>query len=105
MDPGLKSTGGDMKFITLCDSTGFIECEIFAEAYRRWGLATIRWPVVEVEATVTPFENGNGYTLDVQRAGKPRPTHGAWRAALSLPLRAADSELTRSVAQLPQEEP
>jgi DNA polymerase III alpha subunit len=67
-----QSTGGDMKFITLCDYTGFIECEIFAEAYRRWGLATIRWSVVEVEGTVTPFENGNGFTLDVQRVGKPR---------------------------------
>jgi DNA polymerase III alpha subunit len=67
-----QSTGGDMKFVTLCDYTGFIECEIFAAAYRRWGLATIRWPVVEVEATVTPFENGNGFTLDVQRLGKPR---------------------------------
>ncbi len=68
-----QATGGDMKFITLVDYTGFIECEIFAQAYRLWGLATIRWPVVEVEGTVTPFENGNGFTLDVQRVGKPRP--------------------------------
>jgi DNA polymerase III alpha subunit len=67
-----QSNGGEMKFITLCDYTGFIECEIFAEPYCRWGLATIRWPVVEVEATVTPFENGNGFTLDVQRVSKPR---------------------------------
>jgi DNA polymerase III alpha subunit len=65
-------TGDDMKFITLCDYSGFIECEIFAHAYRRWGLATVRWPVVEVEAVVTAFDNANGCTLAVQRIGKPR---------------------------------
>ncbi len=68
-----QRNGDTMKFITLCDYTGFIECEIFADAYRRWGLATVRWPVVEVEATVASFDNGNGFTLDVQRIGKPRP--------------------------------
>ena len=67
-----QSTGETMKFITLCDYTGFIECEIFAEAYRRWGLATVRWPGVEVEGTVSVFDNGNGFTLDVQRISKPR---------------------------------
>jgi hypothetical protein len=61
-----------MKFITLCDYTGFIECEIFAQAYRKWGLATIRWPVVEIEATVAVFDNGNGFTLSVLRIAKPR---------------------------------
>lgn len=61
-----------MKFITLCDYTGFIECDILAEAYRLWGLATVRWPVVEVEATVTAFDNANGFTLDVHHVGKPR---------------------------------
>ncbi len=64
--------GENMKFITICDYTGFIECEIFAEAYARWGLATVRWPVVEVEAIVTAFDNANGCTLDVQRISLPR---------------------------------
>ncbi len=67
-----QSTGDAMKFITLCDHTGFIECEIFADAYRRWGLATVRWPVVEVRATVAMFENGNGLTLNVHGVRKPR---------------------------------
>jgi len=70
-------TGEDMKFITLCDHTGFIECEIFAESYRRWGLATVRWPVVEVEAVVTVFDNANGCTLDVQRISRPRRQAGS----------------------------
>ena len=65
-------TGDQMKFITICDHTGIIECEMFAAAYRRFGIATVRFPVVEVEATVTCFENGHGCTLDVQSVGKPR---------------------------------
>jgi error-prone DNA polymerase len=65
-------TGDQMKFITICDYTGIIECEIFAQTYRRFGLETVRHPVVEVEARVTPFDNGAGCTLDVLRVGKPR---------------------------------
>jgi len=61
-----------MKFITICDHMGVIECEIFAMPYRRFGLATVQFAAVEVEATVTPFDNGLGCTLDVQRVGKPR---------------------------------
>ena len=54
-----------MKFITICDYTGIIECEIFAQTYRRFGLETVRHPVVELEARVTPFAGGLGCTLDV----------------------------------------
>jgi error-prone DNA polymerase len=64
--------GDQMKFITICDHTGIIECEIFAVAYRRFGLATVQFAVVEVEGMVTAFDNGLGCTLDVQRVGKPR---------------------------------
>ena len=32
----------------------------------------VRYPVLEVEATVERFENGRGYSLRVLRAGKPR---------------------------------
>ncbi|MDB6132527.1 MAG: polymerase [Verrucomicrobiales bacterium] len=67
-----QGTGELMKFITLCDWTGFIECEIFAAAYRRWGLATVRWPVVEAEAVVRLFENGKGLALEVRRVGQCR---------------------------------
>jgi DNA polymerase III alpha subunit len=65
-------TGEPMKFLTLADWTGMVETELFAQTYRSYGLATVRYPVLEVEAKVEPFENGRGFTLRVLRAGKPR---------------------------------
>ena len=65
-------TGEPMKFLTLADRTGLIETELFADTYRRHGLATVRYPVLEITATVEPFENGRGHTLRVLRAGAPR---------------------------------
>ncbi|MBN2505808.1 MAG: DNA polymerase III subunit alpha [Verrucomicrobia bacterium] len=65
-------TGEPMKFLTLADWTGMIETELFARTYRSYGLATLRYPVLEVAARVEPFENGRGYTLRVLRAGPPR---------------------------------
>ncbi|HUJ08492.1 MAG TPA: DNA polymerase III subunit alpha [Verrucomicrobiae bacterium] len=65
-------TGEPMKFITLADWTGMIETELFAKTYRSYGLATVRYPVLEITATVMPYENGRGYSLRVHRAGKPR---------------------------------
>lgn len=67
-----QSTGETMKFITVCDYSGIVECEIFAEAYRRFGLATVRHPVVEISGTVQLFDNGIGCTLQADRIGKPR---------------------------------
>jgi hypothetical protein len=32
----------------------------------------VRYPVLEIAATVEPFENGRGFSLRVLRAGKPR---------------------------------
>lgn len=61
-----------MKFLTLADWTGIVETELFAQTYRNYGLATVRYPVLEVEAKVEAFENGRGFTLRVLRAGKPR---------------------------------
>jgi hypothetical protein len=49
-----------------------VETELFAQAYKNYGLATVRYPVLEVTATVEPFESGRGYSLRVLRAGKPR---------------------------------
>jgi hypothetical protein len=49
-----------------------VETELFAQTYKTYGLATVRYPVLEVVATVEPFENGRGFTLRVLRAGKPR---------------------------------
>jgi len=65
-------TGEPMKFLTLADWTGMVETELFAPTYRRHGLATVRYPVLEIAATVEPFENGRGFTLRVHRAAKPR---------------------------------
>ena len=65
-------TGEPMKFLSIADWTGIIETELFAQTYRSYGLATVRYPVLEVEAKVEPFENGRGFSLRVLRAGKPR---------------------------------
>ena len=65
-------TGELMKFMTLTDWTGMVETELSAPGYKRYGLATVRYPVLAVKATVEPFENLNGYTLRIHWAGKPR---------------------------------
>lgn len=65
-------TGEPMKFLSLADWTGIVETELFAQTYKSYGLATVRYPVLEVEARVEPFENGRGFSLRVMRAGKPR---------------------------------
>jgi DNA polymerase III alpha subunit len=65
-------TGEPMKFLTLADWTGMVETELFADTYKTYGLATVRYPVLEVVARVEPYENGRGFSLRVLRAGKPR---------------------------------
>ena len=55
-------TGEPMKFLSLADWTGMVETELFAETYKNYGLATVRYPVLEVTATVEPFENGRGFS-------------------------------------------
>ena len=65
-------TGEPMKFLSLADWTGIVETELFAATYRSYGLATVRYPVLEVAACVEPFDNGKGFSLRVLRAGPPR---------------------------------
>ena len=65
-------TGEPMKFLSLADWTGIVETELFAQTYKSYGLATVRYPVLEIEARVEHFDNGRGFTLRVLRAGKPR---------------------------------
>ncbi|PYK99785.1 MAG: fused DNA polymerase IV/DNA polymerase III subunit alpha [Verrucomicrobia bacterium] len=65
-------TGEPMKFLTLADWTGMVESELFAQTYKSYGLATVRYPVLAVTARVEPFENGRGFTLRILRASKPR---------------------------------
>ena len=55
-------TGKPMKFLSLADWTGTVETEPFARTYRSYGLATVRYSVLEIEATVEPFDNGRGFT-------------------------------------------
>jgi len=68
-----QENGQPMKFVSLCDYTGFVEAEMFAAIYRAFGMETIKSPVIEVEGIVVPFENGKGYTLRVLRV---RPAQG-----------------------------
>jgi error-prone DNA polymerase len=76
-------TGEPMKFLTLADWTGMVETELFAQTYKSYGLATVRFPVLEVEARVEPFENGRGFSLRVLRAGKPRALSQNLRISLT----------------------
>jgi DNA-directed DNA polymerase III PolC len=68
----LQHNGQPMKFISICDRTGIVECEIFAAAYRLYGLNTVRYQVVQITGEVKPFDNLAGYTLEVLRVDKPR---------------------------------
>jgi hypothetical protein len=61
-----------MKFLTLADWTGMIETELFARTCKTYGLATVRYPVLEVEARIEPFENGRGFSLRALAARNPR---------------------------------
>ena len=61
-----------MKFLTLADWTGMVETELFAQTYKSYGLATVRYPVLEITARVEPYDNARGFSLRVLRAGKPR---------------------------------
>lgn len=70
-------TDEPMKFLTLADWTGMVETELFAQTYKNYGLATVRYPVLEITATVEPFENKRGFSLRVLRAGKPRQNGSA----------------------------
>ena len=66
-----------MKFLTLADWTGMVETELFAQTYKTYGLATVRYPVVEIRARVEPFDHQRGFSLRVLRANKPRSQRAA----------------------------
>jgi hypothetical protein len=76
-------TGEPMKFLSLADWTGIIETELFAKTYKSYGLATVRYPVLEIEAHVEQFENGRGFSLRALAARKPRRNESkrAWEGA------------------------
>lgn len=65
-------SGEPMKFLSLADWTGIVETELFAPEYKSYGLATARYPVLEITARVEPFENRRGFSLRIIRASEPR---------------------------------
>ncbi len=76
-----QENGELMKFMSIADWSGIVETELFAAPYRRYGLATVRYPVLEVEARVEPFENGRGETLRIHRLAPPRKRKAARESA------------------------
>jgi error-prone DNA polymerase len=67
-----QAMGEPMKFLSLADWTGIVETELFAQTYKTYGLATVRYPVLEIEAKVEAFENSRGFTLRALAARQPR---------------------------------
>ncbi|MCX6972275.1 MAG: DNA polymerase IV [Verrucomicrobia bacterium] len=67
-----QSDGQAMKFLSLCDHTGMLETEMFADAFRRFGLETLRHPVLEITGTVIPFEGDRGFSLRIEAVRRPR---------------------------------
>jgi DNA polymerase III alpha subunit len=68
-------SGGIVLFTTLADHTGLVECVLFPDTYRRWGLA-LRGEVVRAEGRVD--ETLGALTVVVDRA---EPLGGSSRAA------------------------
>jgi hypothetical protein len=69
-----QADGRAMKFISICDRTDILECEIFADAYRICGGVLARWPVVEVTGRVEAPGGNRGCVLRVEglRAARRR---------------------------------
>jgi len=67
-----QSDGQAMKFLSLCDHTGMLETEMFATAFRRFGLETLRHPVLEITGTVIPFDGNRGFSLRIEAVRRPR---------------------------------
>ncbi len=67
-----QADGQPMRFMTLCDRTGLLETEMFASAFRRFGLEPLRHPVLEATGTVVPFEGGTGFSLRIDALRRPR---------------------------------
>jgi DNA polymerase III alpha subunit len=66
-----QENGQPMKFISICDYSGFVETELFAAVYKAYGMETIKSPLIELEGVVEPFENKKGCTLRVLRVSQP----------------------------------
>lgn len=78
-----QSDGRAMKFISICDRTDILECEIFADAYRKCGGVLARWPVVEVTGRVEALGSSRGCVLRVERVRAARVRTADVRPAAS----------------------
>jgi DNA-directed DNA polymerase III PolC len=67
-----QADGRAMKFISICDRTDILECEIFADAYRKCGGVLARWPVVEVTGRVEALGGSRGCVLRVEQVRRAR---------------------------------
>ncbi|MBE2181535.1 MAG: PHP domain-containing protein, partial [Chthoniobacterales bacterium] len=65
-----QSDGRAMKFMSICDRTDVLECEIYAGTYAVCGTVLARSPVVEVTGRVQPA--GSGCTLQAGKIRMPR---------------------------------
>jgi DNA-directed DNA polymerase III PolC len=78
-----QSDGRAMKFVSICDRTDILECEIFADAYRKCGGVLARWPVVEVTGRVEALGGSRGCVLRVESVRAARTTTADVRPAAS----------------------
>lgn len=67
-----QKDGRVMKFVSICDRTDILECEIFAAAYRAGGGVLARSPVVGLTGVVEPLGPGAGCVLRVSRVQSAR---------------------------------
>jgi DNA polymerase III alpha subunit len=81
-----QSDGRAMKFISLGDRTDILECEIFADVYRKCGGVLARWPVVEVTGQVETLGTSRGCLLRVERLRPARKKDDARRQSASRAL-------------------
>jgi error-prone DNA polymerase len=74
-----QSDGRAMKFISICDRTDILECEIFADVYRRCGGMLARWPVVEVTGRVEALGGSRGCVLRAESVHAARKSGSGGR--------------------------
>lgn len=67
-----QNDGQPMKFLSLCDHSGMVETEMFASVFHRFGLETLRHPVLELTGTVVPFDGNTGFSLRIESVRRPR---------------------------------
>lgn len=67
-----QSDGRAMQFVSICDRTDILECELFADAHRANGAVLARHPVVELTGRVEPLGAGPACVLRVERARPAR---------------------------------